>query len=354
MMKLRPEGSVGWKAAIVPRARNVHVLAGSGAACAVAYVLLIHWLGQDYNLKSLTLLGAFAIATLGLALLLGITWQFSLAHAFFFALGAYGYAILGGAEYRWSPQSAAATAILGGAVLAYVVGRVLLRLEGFYFAVATLGLTLIGENLLFVMRSYTGGDDGLPAPQLEVVGYAFDTPLRRYVIVSVVLAVGFAFAVNISRSAFGRSARAVAADELMAGSNGIPVVSIKTRMFVISTVYATTGGVLYASASGYIFPTLSGLTTTLEFVVAVIVGGMGSLLGPVLVVAVIRWLPIVFEPLEGHVDLAYGSLLIILLMVADGSGKRTGFLQGLKRRPSLRKRLHEEQSTPQSRPGGVQ
>lgn len=346
MMDGRSLGSSDWKTAVVPRPRNICTFAATGITCAVAYVVLVHWLHQDYNLKSLTLVGAFGIATLGLALLLGITWQFSLAHAFFFALGAYGYAILGGLKYGWSPQSAAAAAIISGAVLAYVIGRVLLRLEGFYFAVATLGLALIGENLLFVMRTHTGGDDGIAAPQLEILGFTFDTPLRRYVIVSAVLALGFALAVNISRSAFGRSARAVAADELMAGSNGVPVVSVKTRMFVISTVYATVGGVLYAAVSGFVFPTLSGVTTTLEFVVAVIVGGMGGLVGPVIVMALIRWLPIMFESLEGHVDLLYGILLIMLLVVSGQGGRSAAFLRTLKQRPSLKRTIGDRQAAP--------
>jgi branched-chain amino acid transport system permease protein len=321
-----------------PRPRNLGVVASSFAVCALAYIVLVHWLGQDYNLKSLTLVGVFAVSTLGLALLLGITHQFNLAHAFFFALGAYVYAVLAGDDYGWSPSLAALAAVVASAAVAYVTGRILLRLEGFYFAVATLGLALIGENLLFVLRDLTGGDDGLTAPALRVGGYEFDTPLRRYVLVTLVLTVGVVFALNIARSSRGRAARAIAVDELMAGSNGIDVVSVKTQMFVISAVYASVGGVLYAAVSGYIFPSLGGVSTTLEFVAAVIVGGMGSIIGPVIVIAVLRWLPIFFERIEGNVDLVYGIILVVLLLFPEGSVRRASVAERLVKGRSRERR----------------
>lgn len=334
-----------------PRPRNLVVVASSFAVCALTYVLLVHWLDQDYNLKSLTLVGVYAVSTLGLALLLGITHQFNLAHAFFFALGAYVYAVLAGDDYGWSPELATMAAVVASAGVAYVVGRILLRLEGFYFAVATLGLALIGENLLFVLRDLTGGDDGLRAPELRMRGYEFDTPLRKYILVAVVLTIGLVFALNIARSARGRAARAIAVDELMAGANGIDVVSVKTQMFVISAVYASVGGVLYAAVSGYIFPSLGGVSTTLEFVVAVIVGGMGSIIGPIIVIAVLRWLPILFERIEGNVDLVYGIILVVLLLFPQGSARQTSVLQRLtnrrSRRPSLKPAdAHSDQQSP--------
>ncbi|MGK2955582.1 MAG: branched-chain amino acid ABC transporter permease [Solirubrobacterales bacterium] len=315
-----------------PRLRNLRVAATSFALCALAYVMLVRWLGQDYNLKSLTLVGPYAVATIGLALLLGITHQFNLGHAFFFALGAYVYAVLAGDDYGWSPLLASMTAVVASAVVAYGVGRILLRLEGFYFAVATLGMALIGENLLFVLRDLTGGDDGLRATELSIGGYAFDTPLRKYVLVSVILTISIVFALNLARSARGRAARAIAVDELMAGSNGVDVVGVKTQMFVISAVYASLGGVLYAAVSGYIFPSLGSVSTNLEFVVAVIVGGMGSIIGPVIVIAVLRWLPIFFERIEGNVDLVYGIILVVLLLFPEGSVRGASVRERLARR----------------------
>jgi branched-chain amino acid transport system permease protein len=332
----------------VPRARNVVVLGVTVAIAAIAYFVLVVLLGQDYNLKTLTLVGVFAVATLGLALLLGLTHQFSLAHAFFFALGAYVYAVLAGTDIGWSPWIAALTAVAASALIAYGSGRVLLRLEGFYFAVATLGLALIGENLLFVWRDRTGGDDGLRAPTLQVFGYEFDTPLRKYVLVTGALAVAFMLAYNISRSQRGRAARAIAVDELMAASNGVDVVKVKTEMFVISAIYASVGGALYAVVAGYLSPSIGGVSTTLEFVVAVIVGGMGGLAGPIVVVAMLRWLPIMVESVEDHVDLVYGALLVLLLIL-PGRSAAPSMLSRLMARRALRERADSAGGVPPPR-----
>jgi branched-chain amino acid transport system permease protein len=300
---------------MVPRLRSLAVLAASAAVTALAYVVVVHALGQDYNLKNLSLAGAFAVATLGLSLLLGITHQFSLGQAFFFGLGAYVYAVLSGDPYGWPTLTAAIVAIVASAAVAYVIGRILLRLEGFHFAVATLGMGLIGENVLFAIRRLTGGDDGKVAMPLEAFGYRFDSEFRQFVLVAACVAIAFTVAVNLSRSRRGRAARAVGLDELMAQANGIDVASAKTQMFVVSAVYAGVGGILYAAASGYVFPNIAGVGTTLELVVAVIVGGMGSLVGPVLAIVFLRWLPVLFESIEEHVALVYGVSLVVLLVV---------------------------------------
>lgn len=300
---------------LLPRARNLVVALLVSCVATLAYLAVVVWLGQDYNLTSLTLVWVFGLATLGLALLLGLARQFSLAHAFFFALGAYAYAVLSGVRYGWPTAVAALAGIVLSAATAYAAGRILLRLEGFHFAVASLALLLIGQNLLFVLRETTGGDDGLASPGLELFGYGIDTAVRKYVLVAGLLALGGMVAVNLSRSNTGRSARALAADELMAASNGIDVVKTKVLFFVISAIYASTAGVLYAATTSYIFPTLGSVSMTLEFVLAVIVGGMGGLVGPVASIGLLRWLRVIFESVEQHLDLIYGIVLIALVLL---------------------------------------
>lgn len=317
---------------MLPRLRTVAVAAAMAAALAIVYATLVLALGQDYNLKNLTLTGTIAIATLGLAMLLGWTHQFSLGQSFFVGLGAYVYAIAAG-EHGWSPLLATVAAVVVSAAVAYVIGRILLRLDGFYFSVATLGLGFIGENLLFVLRDVTGGDDGMAAPELSIGGYAFDTPLRQYVLVAGCLTVAFTVAWNLGRSARGRAAKAVGLDPFVAGSNGIDVAATKTQVFVISAVYAGLGGVLYAAVSGYIFPQIAGVAATLEMVVAVIVGGLGGLIGPIIAIGLLRWLPILFEAVEEHVDLVYGVALVVFMVVLPSTG--SGWTTRMRRRTKL-------------------
>lgn len=317
-------------------------------AAAASYVLVVEVLGQGYNTKSMALVGAYALAAIGLALALGVMHLFSLAHAFFFGAGAYIYSILGG-ENGWPTSIAAVTAVGASAMIAHLTGRVLLRLEGFYFAVATLGMTLIGENILFVVRDVTGGDDGLSAPSLSLFGFAFDTPTRSYVLVAVVVAVGVAVGLNVRRSPRGLAARAVAVDELMAGSTGVDVVRAKSDMFVISAVYASLGGVLYASSAGFVFPSIANISTTLEFVVAVIAGGTGSVVGAVVVMVVLRWLPIAFEVVEDYLEMIYGAVLVVVIVGSSRMASRRRRRVGAQRirggGSSAIARLHEAEQT---------
>jgi len=312
----------------------------------VAYLIIVELLGQGYNTKNLALVGAYAFAVIGLALALGVMHLFSLAHAFFFGAGAYVYAILAG-DTGWPTWAAAMVAVAFSGVIALVAGRVLLRLEGFYFAVATLGMTLIGENILFVLRDVTGGDDGLSAPALSAFGYQVDTPTRSYVLVTVALAIGLAVGLNVRRSPRGRAARAVATDELMAASNGINVVRAKSDMFVLSAVYGSLGGVLYASSTGFVFPSIANISTTLEFVVAVIAGGSGSIVGAVIVISVLHWLPIAFEIVEDYLEMVYGAVLVVVIVGTSrlGNGQRfPGTLSRIRVRPARNRPQTEPRS----------
>jgi branched-chain amino acid transport system permease protein len=295
--------------------RTSGVVAGALLASMLAYVVVVDVLGQRYNATTVTLTGAFALAGLGLTLMLGLMHQYNLGQAFFIGLGAYVYAVLAGSEHGWPPVLAVVAAVSASVAVALVVGRVLLRLDGFYFAVATLGMGLIGENVLLVLRDVTGGVDGLTAPEFEALGFAFDTPLRQHVLVGGCLAIAFGTAWNLARSRRGRAARAIGHDEMMAAANGIDAARAKTQMFVLSSVYATTGGCLYAAVSGYVFPSVAGLSVTLELVVAVILGGMSSLVGTVAALGLLRSLPIVFEPIEEHIALIHGITLVALLVV---------------------------------------
>lgn len=288
-------------------------IAGVIGTAVVIYLIVVEVLGQSYNTKNMALVGAYAFAVIGLALALGVMHLFSLAHAFFFGAGAYVYAILAG-DAGWPTWTAAAFAVAFSGAIAGAAGRVLLRLEGFYFAVATLGMTLIGENILFVLRDVTGGDDGLSAPSLSLFGFQADTPTRSYVLVTAAVAVGLAIGLNVRRSPRGRAARAVATDDLMAASNGIDVVRAKSDMFVLSAIYGSLGGVLYASTTGFVFPSIANTSTTLEFVVAVVAGGSGSIVGAVIVITVLHWLPIAFEIVEDYLEMIYGAVLVVVII----------------------------------------
>lgn len=304
------------------------VLIGVLVTGGLLYALLGPVLGQTYNLKTLTIVPAFGLATVGLALVFGITHQLQLGHAAFFAGGAYGYAILAGPELGLPPWLAAVVAVTAVGVAAGLLGRVLLRLAGFFFAVATLGLGLIIENVIFALREITGGDNGLTVTPLSIGGVAADTAEHSYVVAWVVLAIGLALAWNIRGSRTGRAARSVGLDEKMAAAQAVDVARVKRQVFVLSAVFAAVGGVVYASTVRFITPELSSLSLTLEFIVAVVLGGMGALVWPVVAVAGFEWLPIAFENVEENVGLVFGVLLLLLMIVqSDDSVRPAGKLR---------------------------
>lgn len=279
-----------------------------------AFVYLQNSYTYGYALKPLTLAIAVAVAVVGLDLLFGAGHQLNLGQGFFFGLGAYGVAILSG-ELELPSLLAAVLAVVLTGLLAWPLGRVLLRLEGFYFAVATLGLSIIGVTVVLALRSVTGGDDGLVVAPLEVGGTSFVTTESRFWLVATVAIVMLVLAGNFIRSRHGLTVRVVGVDETAAVAQGIDVARVKTQLFVISAVYAGVGGVLYALASGFISPAAVGATTSIQMLVAVMLGGMGTILGPALAVIVLRLLSVFFEVLENYLDIIYGAALVVLLMV---------------------------------------
>lgn len=303
------------------------VLVGTIAAASLLYVVMVPVLGQDYNLRTLTIIPAYGLAVVGLALVFGITHQLLLGHAAFFAGGAYLYGILAGAERSWDPFLAAVVAVVVVGVAAYLLGLVLLRLAGFYFAVATLGLGLIVENVIFALRDYTGGDNGLVAPTLALGDLSPETPRGGFFLAWTILAFALALAWNLRSSATGRAARAIGLDERLATAQGVNVPRVKRRIFVFAAMLGAVGGVVYASTVHFITPQLSSLSLTLEWIVAVVLGGMGSLILPVVAVGVFEWLPIAFEQIESDVGLVFGILLVLFMVLGSDDargGKRVG------------------------------
>ena len=310
------------------------VLIGVLAIGGLLYALLVPVLGQTYNLKTLTVIPAFGLATVGLALVFGITHQLQLGHAGFFAGGAYGYAILAGPEPGLPPWMAAVLTVAAVGVAASVLGRVLLRLAGLFFAVATLGFGLIVENVIFALRDITGGDNGLTVTPLSLGGVGADSPESAYALAWILLAIGLALAWNIRSSRTGRAAGSIGLDEKMAAAQAVDVTRVKRQVFVLSAVFAAVGGIVYASTVRFITPELSSLSLTLEFIVAVVLGGMGALVWPVVAIGGFVWLPIAFENVEENVGLVFGGLLIVLMMLQSGESVQPagGMRQTLKTR----------------------
>ncbi len=269
---------------------------------------------NPYQLGLLNLIGIYAVAVLGLNLFIGYAGQISLGHAGFFGLGAYGSALL--TVHGWlTPWPALLLTAALVAVLALFLGLPTLRLHGHYLAMATLGFNYIVHLVLVQWDAVTGGPSGISGiPPLGVAGFTFDTELRFFYLVWGGVLLGVTACLNLMRSGVGRGLAALAQDEVAAATLGVHVRREKVRVFVLSAVFAAVAGSLYAHYYHYVNPDGFSIFKSLDLVIMVVVGGLGSVWGTLLGVMVVTLLPYYLEFLEAYFDLIHGLVLVLILM----------------------------------------
>jgi len=271
----------------------------------------------------MVLAGIYAILALGLSLFMGYAGQISLGHAAFFGIGAYTTAILT-TRYAFPTFVAFWASAVSAAVIAFFIGRPILKLKGYFLALATLGF---GEIFLVITREstdLTGGVIGIfGIPWFSVMGFIFDTYLKQYYLTWGVLIGLFIFSKNLVRSKVGRALLAVAASEDAASSVGINVSRIKLEIFVLGAAFAGLAGSLFACVMSIANPEAFSLGLTVPIVMMVILGGMGNLYGPIAGAILLTWLIDVLSKYQEYSLPIYGVILILLLIFfPDGIGTR--------------------------------
>ncbi len=289
-------------------------------------LLLLPLVWRDPHLHHLMVLaGINAILALGLSLFLGYAGQISLGHAAFFGTGAYTTAILT-VRFAFPTFLAFWVSVLVAALFAYIIAKPILKLKGYFLAVATLGF---GEIFLVLVKespSLTNGVIGIfGIPWFSLAGFSFDTYLRQYYLVWGVLLGLLLFSKNLVRSKMGRAFLAVAASEDAAASVGINVAHMKLGAFVMAAAFAGSAGSLYACVMSTANPDAFGLGLSVLVVMMVIVGGMGNLHGPIAGAIFLTWLMNILGRYQEYSLPLYGVILILLLIFfPDGIGTRLG------------------------------
>lgn len=282
------------------------------------------WVRNPYNLGLLNLIGLNVIAVLGLNLFIGYAGQISLGHAAFFGLGAYGSAVLT-ATCHFPPWPAMALTAAALAVVSLVLGVPTLRLTGHYLAMATLGFNYVVHIIFVQWDRVTGGPSGLSGvPPLSVLGVPVDSDLKFHYLVWTFALVALTLCLNLVRSGVGRGLAALAQDEVAAATLGVDVQRDKIRVFVLSAVMASVAGSLYAHYFGYINPDAFSIFRSLDLVIMVVVGGLGSIWGTLFGVGLITLLPHFLEFLETYYDLIHGAILVVIMLFLP-----QGFVTGL-------------------------
>jgi branched-chain amino acid transport system permease protein len=280
---------------------------------AAIVVVLPQLFPSAYYYRVAALVYVFALASIGLNLLMGFAGQVSLGHAGFMGIGAYAVAI--GPTHLGLPSwlSFVAGAVLS-ALVAFLVGRPILRLKGHYLAVATLGFGLLLAIVFSNEARFTGGPDGMAVPRLVLFGWSVRGAETWYWISAAGFLVGAVLALNLIESSSGRALRAIHDSEVAARVLGVDVASKKLAIFVVSAIYASVAGSCLALLNGHITPDVSGFLGSIELVAMVVLGGMGSVAGSLVGAAVLVVLPQTLTFLHEYEHMVLG-LIIMLVMI---------------------------------------
>ncbi|MCS5626811.1 MAG: branched-chain amino acid ABC transporter permease [Planctomycetes bacterium] len=252
-------------------------------------VLILPFATDDFYLGELSLVFIYAIAGIGLMLLVGYTGLVSLGHAAFLAIGAYAHGYLLNQGVPFPVSLAAATALT--AFVGAIVGIPALRMIGIYLAVATLAFAIVIEQVLSHWESVTGGYRGMQVPEAEFLGMSLMSSHTFYYLCLGVLVASLITALNLLRAPTGRAFIAIRDSEISASSMGIDLARTKSTAFAISAGFTGLAGGLFAHKLGYLAPDAFTLLTSIQLLLMVVVGGLGSLQGVIFGAIFIGLLP---------------------------------------------------------------
>ena len=345
------------------------------AAVGVVLAALPIYLESFWLQTGLFAMGAI-VAAIGLTLLVGIAGQLSLGHAFFVAVGAYGYAFLAGQDVPDGPAGlglAPPLALIGAVALAGIAGALFSpisgRVRGIYLGLASIGLVFLGQYILQNATGITGGYEGVAVEPFRLFGFSFSNTdpgdltilgvpygrLERLWYVGLVLvAAAVWYGRNLVRSRPGRALAAVRDGEIAAAVMGVDVVRYKAAAFTVSSMYAGLGGVLTALAFGRIVPESFGFLLSVDFLVMIVIGGAGSVGGAAAGAIFVTALPLILNRYSGSLPLLaepgsgglgasefsrflYGAAIVaVLLFARDGLA---GLAHRARRSPEVKERL---------------
>jgi branched-chain amino acid transport system permease protein len=276
------------------------------------------WLAPRYFVFLASLILVNAVVALGLNLLSGYTNQLSFGHAGFLAIGAYTAALL---TIHAPAVPVVVSLAAAGAVTAVVglgFGVPCLRLSGLYLAMATLAFGFVITEAILNLDGLTRGADGLRVPVARLGAFALASETARYYLVAVVAALLVAAAANLARTRTGRALLAVRESEIAAQASGVPVARYKTVAFGLSAFYTGVAGGLFAFVVGFLSPDAFDVFMSVDFIVMIILGGLGSVPGSVVGAAVVTVLHDSLAAFQNYRPLIFGVILIACMLFMPG------------------------------------
>jgi ABC-type branched-subunit amino acid transport system ATPase component/ABC-type branched-subunit amino acid transport system permease subunit len=273
--------------------------------------------GNHYWALIATRAAIYWVLVAGLNLIVGFAGQLAIGYVALLAVGAYTSSVLAAGNVLPPVPAFAALGAAGvvGAVVGVVVGLPALRLRTFYFAMTTLGFATIVTQIALAWQGVTGGGIGIAGPQFPA---PLNTPWGFYYFCLAAAALCTWITGNIAASRFGRALVAVRDAEVAAEASGISKPRLLVAVFILGGALAAIGGGLFASLQSYITPDAFTFDLSVLFFVAVLIGGRGSILGPLLGTIVLTVLPEIAAPLAAWSTFLYAALLLVIVVAMPG------------------------------------
>lgn len=277
---------------------------------------LVPQFGERHVVELLVFTGIYTIAGLGLGLLLGQGGVVSLAQATFCGLGAYSsaYATV---MLQWPSVSGFALGVVISGTLAALVGWPILRLTGYFLALATLALSVIFTSLFFELDWLTGGELGIGGiPKLQIGEFSLNTPARMYVLVWLVAFGCMLLSYNIKQSRAGLMLNAVRDAEEAASSLGIKPLALRVRLFVVSAVFGSLAGSLFAHHVNFVSVHSFGIERSIVFLLIPVLGGSRSIIGVIAGALFVTFLPDLLSGIGDFHQVLFGLVMIAIVVLA--------------------------------------
>jgi len=270
------------------------------------------FIGNSYDIYIFMLLGLAVMVGVGLNILLGLSGQVSLGHVGFYAIGAYVSAILTTTAALSFWVALPLAALLSG-VIGALLSLTAVRVSGAYLAMVTIAFGFIVQNLAIEWHAVTGGSEGImniPAPSL--FGHALNQQEVALLIVMLTIAAIIFFA-HLASNPWGLAMKAVRDSEIAAASIGLSPVMVRTVAFTLSAVLTGIAGALFSPTTNYINPDSFSFFQSILFLLVVIIGGSGKVLGPLAGALIVVLLPQLLSGFAEYQVLIFGVLLLLVL-----------------------------------------
>lgn len=293
---------------IEPLRRPTRIVAGL-----VVLALPVLLSGSNYLLLVLCLIGIYLLVVTGLDILYGFSGQVSLGHAAFFGIGAY-VSALASTELGLSVWISMGLAVAAGVLVGIMLAWPSVKLVHHFLALVTIGFGEIMRLAFLNSRDVTGGFEGIvgiPAP--SIAGFTLDEYGSYYYLILAVAGLGLLLKRNLRRSAWGRRLLAVRENARAAEAFGTPLLATRTAAFAISAAYGAIGGALYAHLVSFISPGTFSFEQSTLFLTMVLIGGYGTVWGPVVGVTALTLLTEYGQQFERYQGVFLGLAIIAVV-----------------------------------------